>query len=77
MILFISIIDRELYNLAMRKIALEPTDALLHKFTSETLNGWYDDPYANGVVNRQREWLNGKWTKNVRTFSAKKPKNST
>lgn len=75
--LFISIVDRGLYNFAIREIAFSSRDSFLYKFALEEANGWYDDPYANGLPNQQREWVAGKWTKNIRIFTTQSRENGT
>lgn len=64
--LFISIVDHELYNLATRVLAFEQQDSPIRHLGLPEANGWYDDPWANGVVNQQRKWEDGKWSKETR-----------
>lgn len=63
---FISIIDREIYNLSIRKLAYETDNAPFRKWSLPESNGWYDDPYSYGVIGQKRKWEEGKWTKDTR-----------
>lgn len=64
--LFISIVDHELYKLSTRILAFEQQDSPLRHLGLPEANGWYDDPWANGILNQQRMWEDGKWSKETR-----------
>ena len=64
--LFSAIVDRELSQLADRKLAFESGNYVLGKLATAQANGWYADPWANGIVGQQRKWEDGKWSKDIK-----------
>jgi hypothetical protein len=65
-ILFISFLDREIYEYAKRRQDYFGDDHRLSVLVSSQADGWYDDPWANGIVGQQRYWTDGKWSKTIR-----------
>ena len=65
-IFFIALMDRELVNFALKRQMAYSPDKQLRKLVSNELNGWYDDPFIDGSIKRERLWENGVWTSQTR-----------
>lgn len=64
--LFASVVDREIYDLAVKKAVYSGENKTLYNLSTEQADGWYQDPWGFGEVNQERLWQAGEWTEQTR-----------